>query len=829
VQFYPGQYISGGFYSGTSNNGITSASSYAVTLIWTHIALTSDGTTMRLFINGVSVGTPLTVTGVSINAPSSATFKIGNYSNSQYFYGYISNLRFVKGSAVYTSAFTPPTGPLQNITNTSLLTCQSSTFVDNSSNNFTITTNGSPKISNVTPFQAYNPYNLNPALGASTPGVWTLDQARNAEVTRSWPMYDPYYNYTTVNLHGNGTNGAQNNTFLDSSTNAFTITRNGTPTQGSFSPYGSLWSNYFSGSTDYLSVTGTNIAPGAGDFTAEFWINGTYAGVKVLIDWAAAPQLYMSGTSIVWYFNADRISGTLTNNTWQHVAIVRASGVTKMYIDGVAVTQTFTDSTSITPTTFTIGGRAGSTGNTINGYMSNVRLVKGTAVYTSNFTPSTTSLTAITNTSLLTCQSNRFIDNSSNAYAISVGAGSPQVQRFNPFLPTSSQAYSTSVYGGSGYFKGGGSGDSLVTPSITIGTNAFCFECWIYPTVVQNANAPGLFVSTTSNGLQAGYYSNVGLGIAQKGVAYQVYEGTILPTVGAWNHVAFVRSGTGTNQTSIYLNGVRVANGTVSYSYAAATYSISIVDPDFTVFYGYIGECRFTNGSSPYDATQSTITIPTSPFTAITNTALLLNYTNAGIYDNAMMENWITVGSAQVNTSTVKYGTGSLYFDGSGSYLSGPAFNVGMNPCSGDFTVEFWAYISSLPGVERPIVATITSGGSGLLIGLGGGGNVNKIQFAIGNLSVGNPTVVDSSTFPVATWTHIAAVRQNGILYLYKNGTSVGTPTSASGTISQPTITVGAWPGGSAVFLGYLDDVRISLFARYKASFTPPTSQLQDQ
>ena len=66
---------------------------------------------------------------------------------------------------------------------------------------------------------------------------------------------DPYFYDVTMLLTGDGTNGAQNNTFLDSSSNAFSITRNGNTTQGSFSPYGSLWSNYFNGATpDYLTV-----------------------------------------------------------------------------------------------------------------------------------------------------------------------------------------------------------------------------------------------------------------------------------------------------------------------------------------------------------------------------------------------------------------------------------------------------------------------------------------------------------------------------------------------------------------------------------------------
>ena len=61
---------------------------------------------------------------------------------------------------------------------------------------------------------------------------------------------DPYFEYTTLLLSGNGTNGAQNNTFLDGSTNNFTITRNGNATQGTFSPFSQTgWGNYFNGSS----------------------------------------------------------------------------------------------------------------------------------------------------------------------------------------------------------------------------------------------------------------------------------------------------------------------------------------------------------------------------------------------------------------------------------------------------------------------------------------------------------------------------------------------------------------------------------------------------
>ena len=71
-------------------------------------------------------------------------------------------------------------------------------------------------------------------IGAATSGAFGLPKSASGGPS------DPYYEYVTLLLTGDGTNGAQNNTFLDSSSNAFTITRNGNTTQGSFSPYGSL-------------------------------------------------------------------------------------------------------------------------------------------------------------------------------------------------------------------------------------------------------------------------------------------------------------------------------------------------------------------------------------------------------------------------------------------------------------------------------------------------------------------------------------------------------------------------------------------------------------
>jgi len=86
---------------------------------------------------------------------------------------------------------------------------------------------------------------------------------------------DPFFYSVTSLLHGDGTNGGQNNTFLDSSTNNFTITRNGNTTQGSYSPFSQTgWGNFFNGPNtgSYLRTpVSTDFQLGTSDFTIEFW------------------------------------------------------------------------------------------------------------------------------------------------------------------------------------------------------------------------------------------------------------------------------------------------------------------------------------------------------------------------------------------------------------------------------------------------------------------------------------------------------------------------------------------------------------------------------
>jgi hypothetical protein len=637
---------------------------------------------------------------------------------------------------------------------------------------------------------------------------------------------DPNFANVTLLLDGNGTNGAQNNTFLDSSTNNFTITRNGNTTQGSFSPYGSNWSNYFNGSS-YLTPSSSFTNLGTSAYTIEFWIfpttlvaDGKHViaandtnGLVVVIN-NAKVSINKFGVGDVLAYNT-----ALSTNTWTHVALVRqgtGSNQTKIYINGSSV-ATGTDNNNWTVTANTaIGGNSGTNSQYITGYLSNLRIVTS-AVYTSTFTPSTTPLTAITNTSLLTCQSNRFIDNSSTARTFTT-SGSPSVQRFSPFEPTA--PYSTSVIGGSGYFDGSGDDIRTTTNQIIPATSNFTIEGWIYTT---NVTGNTVVFSQSSS-------SNSGRFILYCLDTFQLYLGigspfTSITTSGTfnlntWNHWAVTRNG---NTFTLYMNGSSQGTMTSSNSIENTVLTFGNFYSNTQYFVGYQSDNRLVN-DLVYSG--STYTIPTAPLTAIANTRLLLSYTNAGIPDLAMQNNLETVGNAQVSTSVKKFGTGSLAFDGSGDSLKipdSPVFAFG----SGNFTIEAWIYPTTTG--TYPCIASqfaSTDANSSFFFCLGNG-NRNLEIFLYSSTST---NISASNAVTLNQWNYVTVVRNGNTVSLYVNGTSVASQ-SYSSTINNSSrpIYVGNATDDSAnyYFTGYIDDLRITNgIARYTANFTPPTQAL---
>lgn len=350
---------------------------------WTHVALVRNGSVFTTYINGISSGSSNNPTFVAIVYESAVTLNIAaNGNGTGKFTGYMTGVRVVKGTALYTAAFTPPTLPLTAVTNTALL--------------------------------------------LNAPTIPSSDS------------------------------------FNDTSTNAVTITKNGTVTASAQTPIrpNGYYNYYFnSANPDYLTTSTSTTTITTGDYTIECWAYGinTGASQQGIFTLTAASSsgsggisVYVNTSNSISFFVNGNGSGKIQTsatqkflpNVWNHVALVGSGGTNTLYVNGVSVA-----SNALTPTAsnvpVNIGRQYGdNTAQTWNGYISNFRVVIGTALYTGAFTPPTTPLAAITNTKLLSCQSNKIIDNNASPFTFTISGSVAVNSNTSPF--------STFVYSGTG-------------------------------------------------------------------------------------------------------------------------------------------------------------------------------------------------------------------------------------------------------------------------------------------------------------------------------------------------------------------------------------------
>lgn len=656
---------------------------------------------------------------------------------------------------------------------------------------------------------------------------------------------DALFNYATLLLNGDGTNGAQNNTFLDSSSNNFTITRTGTPTQGTFSPFSQTgWSaGEFPGTTgNYLSMPDSTALSLAGStFTIEAWVyrtstNTAYQQFVINKRGQTNPytfswQLGFSSGNVSFITTGGSYTGTTVApiNTWVHIAAVVSGTTLTLYLNGNSTYTTSSFSMTEVATPVCIGAYpiefAGQPG-----FYSNIRIVKGVAVYTGTFTPPTTPLTRTqsaganisaitgTQTSLLTLQDNRFVDNAVVPNTITV-VGSISIQAFSPFAPAI--PYSAAVVGGS-FYTDNANTSYLSVPansSLTTLTGDFTLEAWVYRTSTA-AYFSILDLRSTSGGSAYGYW------IDSSGFA-DFYIGTDRSATtavqnNAWNHVAFVRIG---STYTHYINGTAAGTGSLSgtITATATTALIARMQNAFTNP-ALIGSLRVVNGTGVY---TGNFTVPTGPFTATqsanpfggsntaaisSGTSLLLNFTNAGITDATAKNDLVTVGSAQVSTSVVKFGTGSMSFNGSGSYLTIQDQSVDRLG-TGDFVIEGWVNLAAI-GAVRGFISKGTST-TGWSVGVNA---LNQLVF-----SYASSTLTGTTALTISTWYYFAVVRSGsatGNVKIYSGTTGAVTTEATSGTAittdfsGTDVMYIGADRTAANVLNGNLDDLRITRAAR---------------
>ena len=237
-------------------------------------------------------------------------------------------------------------------------------------------------------------------------------------------------------------------------------------------------------------------------------ITAAYAAVAANGRWIIALDKTAASTSNLTFGyttstgtqnNVSTTTSPIVRNQWNHVVVTidattAATSTIKLFVNGVLL-NTFTSQNMSTQTAYYrapyIGGANSQFVSEFFGYISDFRILKGAFAYTGNYTVPTTPLTAITNTVLLTCQSNRFKDNSTNNYALTIN-GTPKVYKFSPYA--SDASYPSDLFGGSAHFDGNDylTGSSL---SVNLGASDFCVEAWGYLTSFNAGTYGSPFIS----------------------------------------------------------------------------------------------------------------------------------------------------------------------------------------------------------------------------------------------------------------------------------------------------------------------------------------------
>lgn len=205
--------------------------------------------------------------------------------------------------------------------------------------------------------------------------------------------YTPPKPRTALHLHMDGAEGST--AFRDEAGNQMTTVGNARvgATSGRFDG-GML----LDGAGSWIETAGNqDFVFGLGDFTIEMWVKTALTKSQCLIDFftsgQAGWQLWINGSGRVdWYRSSTIASGTsvIGNGAWRHVAVSRASGTLRIFVDGVQEASVSDSGTYSAQTSkLALGAQVTSRNPSydFSGAMDEVRITKGKALYTSNFTP----------------------------------------------------------------------------------------------------------------------------------------------------------------------------------------------------------------------------------------------------------------------------------------------------------------------------------------------------------------------------------------------------------------------------------------------------------
>ena len=751
-----------GFKLANSDNTFISTTSGRNSDTWQHFAVVRNGSTLTLFIDGLSSnGGSFDLTNENF---SNANLIIGGYEDGllspSTYYGYIDNFIVTKDLAKYTSDFSP--GPiLLTDVESSFAGLNKNSFIDNSINKFITTQVGGTNIFGYSPkSEASNSYN---------------ESLHNGSL-----YFDTSVTLPSLEI-------PYSSTLFDWWTNDFTL---------EFFIYAPSFVSSTIADTDFTSLTNKVASNCIGNFsknTTEFiWSFGPIADNTVTFVY----QSVDSGTQ-----RPQRIdfSQKLTINAWNHVALSKTSSGVRLYVNGIgsplSAIQFSPRSDSNTPLTI---GQYNNTKIADKTYISNLRIVKGTALYTTDtITVPTQALSSIPNTSLLIkATESGVVDSTGNSSLILRGNASNRLAT----IDTSLESYGNSPKTKKSY---GIHNRILDVKNNSLGT----------------LNGPTVEFISPFNGTSTYYVSAHGCSIDLNNIAAlnQQLTGIEIDSTNFNNDnfvIDFFAYPTKLNASTIF---------TIASSDTSTT--------GFRLEQETTGKLKIISGNALIKLNDVTPNLGVLPLSTWSHVAISRNSNKLKVLKNGKNPFNIFDDSGYI----LKYGA---FFDNptpgstTGRYLSiagNTVLNFGL---SDNFTVEAYINLRRLPTSDSwPGSFTQLF----QLIGVGTPTTTNGIMFIIGQskLLVSNfndttyPSNINHDIIP-NKWYHIAYVRNGNTIYFYVNGIQKGSiafPVTSIGV--GATTYIGCETTQGAFFDGQISNLRVTKGAAlYNGEFTPSTITL---
>ena len=658
--------------------------------------------------------------------------------------------------------------------------------------------------------------------------------------------------YTTMLAQAVGSNNGTNTPITDSSSAGRTVTTFGTPgtdriTQGAFTPY-RRYSRKTLGNTYSIEAdfpTGVNL--GSGSFTMEFWFkldeaftsgqarNFVYNNYNnVELQYATSyggSNFRFTGAINNKEFTTPAIA-TLDVGTWYHFCVTKSNvspyPIT-FYLNGSQIHTVNGNNTNDTQTSLQFFSDNNLSPRLVK--MHDFRVVKNSLIVPSSGGPdeplgevSGTFMTAFTtgmyafkiqtSSSDATLKTKNFAQyGSNNVFAISRD------------LPYDSLEYNVDKHGGAIDFREQPSEcysiDLSGDTSLDL-TGDYTIEFWVYDDSYSTNWRSILTIGNDEIYLMSGSNTTTG----------RIYTSFGPNKSGCWmektwNHVAIVRSGMGTDNTTLYINGQELYDNTKTNSFSSGNaFRIGANSGGSSErFRDIVSDIRITNGTALYtsDFEPPTEPLPSTNYQS-TNATLHIKGTDASVVDKSgnaslsLIADTKCVSTAVVhNSSTIS--SKSMYFDGTSDHVILPNDLLALPDTKTEFSMEMWAKFDDFSGDNGYRTLIYNGNESGSTRNFWFGALTTYGNYRLGWQSGGGNAFDATTNISANTWYHIAMVKQkdqsnptggNPTVKLFINGAEYATNTSARGNYAIPSSStyLGKETSVQGPMKGYIQDFR---------------------